>query len=241
MAADETVPHETSPAPRVIARGITYRYESDIAAPPVLDNVSLSIAAGEFVILTGPSGSGKTTLLTLIGALRRHQQGHLTVLGHNLADNSNAMLTLLRRDIGFVFQEHNLFDALTPRETLQLTMQLRAPGYPPQQFVELPQLWLDRVGLHGMLDILPGKLSTGQRQRVAIARALINAPALILADEPTASLDPDSARIAMACLREAVRDRNAALLMISHDTRQFALADRVITLIDGRIVNEAST
>jgi putative ABC transport system ATP-binding protein len=225
----------------VIARGITYRYESDIAATPVLDNVSLSIAAGEFVILTGPSGSGKTTLLTLIGALRRHQQGHLTVLGRNLADNSNAMLTVLRRDIGFVFQEHNLFDALTPRETLQLTMQLCAPGYPPQQFVERPQLWLDRVGLHGMLDILPGKLSTGQRQRVAIARALINAPALILADEPTASLDPDSARIAMACLREAVRDRNAALLMISHDTRQFALADRVITLIDGRIVNEAST
>jgi putative ABC transport system ATP-binding protein len=219
----------------VIAREITYRYEVDPARPPVLDNISLSVAAGEFVILTGPSGSGKTTLLTLIGGLRRHQQGYLEVMDINLSDTPDAMLTILRRDIGFIFQEHNLFDALTPRETLRLTMNLRAPHYQAKDFLERPQQWLNRVHLHGLLDVLPAKLSTGQRQRVAIARALINEPYLILADEPTASLDPESAKFTMECLQEAVRGSQAALLMISHDQRQFALADRVVTLIDGRL------
>jgi putative ABC transport system ATP-binding protein len=221
-------------ADRVIAREITYRYETDKSLPPVLDNVDLSLKAGEFVILSGPSGSGKTTMLTLVGGLRRHQQGRMQVLGRDLAGIPETALTALRRDIGFVFQEHNLFDALTPRETLQLAMRLHPANYHPQDFEDRPRHWLDRVGLGGLLDTLPAKLSTGQRQRVAIARALINNPSLILADEPTASLDPESARVTMQCLTEAVREHRAALLLISHDQRQFVLADRVVTLVDGR-------
>ena len=233
-----TQSHRGVPGNRVLAQAITYQYETHGDRPPVLDNVSLSVAAGEFVILTGPSGSGKTTLLTLIGALRRHQQGRMEVLERDLATMSDAMLPRLRRNIGFIFQEHNLFDALTPRETLRLTMSLRAPAWTADDLHEKPRQWLERVGLPGLLDKLPAKLSTGQRQRVAIARALINEPALILADEPTASLDPESARITMECLKEAVRVRNAALVMISHDQRQFSMADRIVTLVDGKLVSQ---
>src|SRR5262245_41474380 len=137
MLADAPAAPAATPIGVLTARGLSYRYEVDESLPPVLDEVSLNLSAGEFAILTGPSGSGKTTLLTLIGALRRHQQGHLAVLGRNLAEASDAAMTELRRNIGFVFQEHNLFDAFTPRETLQLAMKLRTPRYRPEEFAGL--------------------------------------------------------------------------------------------------------
>jgi putative ABC transport system ATP-binding protein len=220
---------------RIHCRNLSYTYESGADKLPVLSGIDLDIAAGEFVILTGPSGSGKSTLVTLIGGLRRLQQGQLRILGKDLAGASETALGLLRRDIGFIFQDHHLFDALTPRETMNLAMGLRRERYDKQDFRERPQHWLRRIGLEQRMDALPGKLSTGQRQRVAVARALVNEPDLILADEPTASLDPESAAITLQCLREAVTQRQATVLMISHDSRHFALADRVIQLIDGHL------
>jgi len=223
---------------RASLRGVTHRYhmnDGDRSLPPVLDAVDLTLAAGELVILNGPTGSGKTTLMTLVGALRRHQRGTVEVLGRNLEGASEAKLTALRRDIGFIFQDHNLFDALTPRETLRLAMQLKARAYGSRDFRERPVEWLRRVGLENRMDARPDSLSTGQRQCVAVARALINEPALILADEPTAALDAASAGIVLATLREAIRERSATVLMITHDSRQFALADRVVSLLDGRV------
>lgn len=227
-------------SPRAVLRGVSHRYDPDPAIRPVLDAIDLTLAPGELVILNGPTGSGKTTLMTLVGALRRHQGGTVEVLGRNLAGASEAALTALRRDIGFIFQDHHLFDALTPRETLRLAMQLKSARYSAQDFRERPVQWLRRVGLAARMDARPHALSTGQRQCVAVARALINEPGLILADEPTASLDAASAEIALGTLREAVRERAATVLMITHDSRQFALADRVVSLLDGRVQDAAA-
>jgi putative ABC transport system ATP-binding protein len=222
-------------APRAVVRGVTHRYHSDASLPPVLDGIDLTLAPGEFVMLRGPTGSGKTTLMTLIGALRRHQHGTLEVLGRDLHGASEAGLTALRREIGFIFQDHHLFDALTPRETLRLAMQLKSERYSAHDYAQRPDAWLERVGLGARMNNRPAALSTGQRQCVAVARALINDPLLILADEPTASLDSQSAEVAIAALREAVRERAATVLMITHDSRQLALADRVVSLLDGRV------
>ena len=222
--------------PRIHCGDLSHVYGSGADAQPVLSGIGFEVAAGEFVILTGPSGSGKSTLVTLIGGLRRLQSGQLRVLGSDLGGASEAALVLLRRDIGFIFQDHHLFDALTPRETMRLAMGLRRERYGKQDYLERPERWLTRIGLQRRMDVLPGKLSTGQRQRVAVARALINEPDLILADEPTASLDPESAAITLECLREAVSQRQATVLMISHDSRHYALADRVVTLVDGKLV-----
>lgn len=229
--------HPASLAQRVVvARGVTHRYHDDMSLAPVLDAVDFALAPGELVILTGPTGSGKSTLLSLVGGLRRLQHGFLEVLGRNLQVCREATLTGLRRDIGIIFQDHHLFDALTPRETLRLAMRLKAERYGRNDFRDRPAFWLRRVGLAHRLDVLPATLSTGQRQCVAVARALINEPSLILADEPTASLDAASAAIALDCLREAVRERNASVLMITHDNRHFAVADRVVALRDGRVM-----
>jgi putative ABC transport system ATP-binding protein len=221
--------------PPVVARSLTHRYNADPAVPPVLNAVDLVLSPGEFVILCGPTGSGKSTLITLVGALRRHQEGFLQVLGRDLKDAPEAKLVALRREIGFIFQDHHLFDALSARETLRLAMRLK-PRYRAADYRERPAQWLERVGLGQRMDHRPAALSTGQRQCVAIARALVNEPALILADEPTASLDSTSASIALDCLREAVQARGAAVLMITHDSRHFSRADRVVRLLDGRVV-----
>jgi putative ABC transport system ATP-binding protein len=227
--------------PRVEMRDVTHRYHVDPAIAPVLDGVDLALFPGELVMLRGPTGSGKTTLMTLVGALRRHQSGSLEVLGRNLDGASEGNLTALRREIGFIFQDHHLFDALTPLETLKLAMQLKRERYTARDYVERPVEWLTRVGLGQRMANRPAALSTGQRQCVAVARALINEPLLILADEPTASLDSLAAEVAIAALREAVTDRGATVLMITHDSRQLALADRVVSLLDGRVQSVETT
>jgi len=227
-----------APDVAVAASGVTHRYDAARVAAPVLDAVSLRVRAGEFVVLTGPSGSGKTTLLTLIGALRRVQQGSVATLGRRLDGLDERALVAVRREIGFIFQEHNLFDTLTARETLALAMELHRDRYGPADFESRPARLLERLGLGEHMDVLPAKLSTGQRQRVAIGRALVNEPRLILADEPTASLDAESAAIAMEFLVRTVRD-GASVVMISHDPRHHSLCDRVVTLVDGRVAGEA--
>jgi putative ABC transport system ATP-binding protein len=219
----------------VVASGINYAFVPETDRKPVLSDVNIALGRGEFVILTGPSGAGKTTLITLIGALRSVQSGSLWVLGRELAGLSPPEQREIRRRIGFIFQEHNLFDALTTFETLSLAMQLRGvPVSKDEVWAESAEL-LTALGIEDYLYAKPRELSTGQKQRVAIARALINHPALILADEPTASLDRAATGAVIALLRERAERLGTTILLVTHDHQLFDRADRVVTMIDGRI------
>ena len=202
---------------------------------PVLASVDLTLDRGEFVVLTGPSGAGKTTLLTLAGTLRTLQHGSITVLGTELSVLSPQGQRQIRRRIGFIFQDHNLFDALTVLQTLSLASELSDARLPRAEFLERARGLLGSIGMENHLHARPGKLSTGQKQRVAVARALFNDPELILADEPTASLDQAAAQSVIDLLRSRARTQKAAILMVTHDHRIFDVADRVVRMVDGRI------
>ena len=200
----------------------------------ILFDVSFAVAPGEIVLLTGPSGSGKTTLLTLIGGLRIVREGALTVLGRDLTHASNDTLLATRRDIGFIFQQHNLLEFLTARQNVELMFQLH-PEVPPREAGDRAADLLQRVGLGERLDYLPSRLSGGQKQRVAIARALATGPKLILADEPTASLDSQTGREVVQLLQELARDRGCPILLVTHDSRVLHVADRILAMEDGRL------
>jgi len=224
-----------APAVLVQARGVGHTFRSDGRERLVLSQVDFDVAAGEFIALTGPSGAGKTTLLTLIGALRHLQLGRIELDGVDLGALDGPGRTRLRRRIGFIFQDHHLFDSLTAEQTLAVTMRLHAERYTAADFRERPRAWLERLGLAGHVDHRPGQLSTGQKQRVAIARALINEPRLVIADEPTAALDRATGEQVIALLRETARGSGSGVLMVSHDPRHFPAVDRVVEMVDGRI------
>ncbi len=200
----------------------------------ILFDVSFAVAPGEIVLLTGPSGSGKTTLLTLIGGLRIVREGALTVLGRDLTHATNDTLLATRRDIGFIFQQHNLLEFLTARQNVELMFQLH-PEVPPREAGDRAADLLQRVGLGDRLDYLPSRLSGGQKQRVAIARALATGPKLILADEPTASLDSQTGREVVQLLQELARDRGCPILLVTHDSRVLHIADRILAMEDGHL------
>lgn len=219
----------------VLVEGLSHYFgESDSQTQVLFDN-DLAVGAGEITIMTGPSGSGKTTLLTLIGGLRGVQSGDLTVLGTALRGISRADQLVLRRRIGFIFQLHNLFESLTAIENV--LMATRIAGVRDEvgrvQGTEI----LKRLGLGHRIDYKPRALSGGQRQRVAIARALVNRPRLVLADEPTAALDKDSGRIVIDYLKELTAEHGSAVIMVTHDHRVLDAADRVVNMVDGRIVS----
>lgn len=202
----------------------------------ILFEVSESVRAGEIVILTGPSGSGKTTLLTLIGALRSTQEGSLEVLGHELRDASQRRLTDVRKGIGYIFQAHNLLDALTATQNVQMSLtsgKVSSRQDARRRAVET----LEAVGLSDHLRHYPSQLSGGQKQRVAIARALAGRPRLILADEPTASLDKKSGRDVVDLMHDLARKHGSAVLLVTHDNRILDIADRIIHLEDGRLAS----
>lgn len=201
----------------------------------VLFDNTLHVEPGKLVIMTGPSGSGKSTLLTLIGALRTVQDGELTLLGRSLHGLGPKDLMMVRRGIGFIFQMHNLFDALSAYENVRMAMELvdTPPGEMRKRGTEI----LERLGLGQRMDYKPKALSGGQRQRVAVARALVNRPKLILADEPTAALDKDSSHVVMALLRE-LADEGSTILMVTHDNRILDAADRIVSMVDGRISSD---
>ncbi len=222
-------------APTVQARAVNHAFDTDTSAKQVLFDIDFTLARGEFVILTGPSGSGKTTFLTLIGALRSLQSGSLRVFGSELLNLPPKGQREIRRKTGFIFQDHNLFDALTAAQTLTLAMQLSGERLAKGAARARAETLLSVLGMGDYLDAKPGVLSVGQKQRIAIARALINDPPLILADEPTAALDVENARLVVDLLKQRTEADGTSVLMVTHDSRAFHAANRIIDMVDGRM------
>ena len=220
---------------RVSATRLNYHFDIDTEDPKqVLFGVDFELNVGEFVILTGPSGSGKTTLLTLIGALRSAQSGRLRVFDYELLGLSADEQREIRRRTGFIFQDHNLFEALTASQTLALALHVAGETLSREEERARVYEQLSVLGLADYLQRKPRALSGGQKQRVAIARALINRPELILADEPTAALDPENAASVMNLLKRRTME-GASVLLVTHDVRSFPYADRIVEMVGGRI------
>jgi putative ABC transport system ATP-binding protein len=184
------------------------------------------------VIMTGPSGSGKTTLLTLIGALRSTQEGSIKLLGQELRNASANSLVELRRNIGYIFQAHNLLESLSARQNVMMSMELHQHLSAQEQAAMADEM-LDAVGLNDRVNYYPDELSGGQKQRVAIARALVSNPKLILADEPTAALDKKSGRDVVEIMRRLAKEKGSAVVLVTHDNRILDVADRLIHMDDG--------
>jgi putative ABC transport system ATP-binding protein len=216
-------------------QGLDYSFGEADSSKQVLYDIELTLAPGEIVIMTGPSGSGKTTLLTLIGALRAMQKGSLEVLGRQLYGLSDNALILLRRQIGFIFQAHNLFDSLSAAQNVKTALRLKALN--GREMHDLATDMLRQVGLDHRINYRPHALSGGQRQRVAIARALVNRPKLVLADEPTAALDRDSGRQVVTLLQNLAKENGSTIMIVTHDNRILDVADRIVNMVDGRIVS----
>ena len=218
-------------------RDLNYFFGRGDLLKQVLYTISLDLSPGQIVIMTGPSGSGKTTLLTLIGALRSAQEGSLRVLGQELVGLGNRQLVEIRRNIGFIFQAHNLFESLTAAQNVEMAVELTGNFRGKRkQAVDM----LGQVGLAERADYKPAQLSGGQKQRVAIARALVNQPQLILADEPTAALDKQSGRDVVTLMQHLAQERGCTILMVTHDNRILDVADRIINLVDGRLESDES-
>ncbi len=224
------------PEPMIKIRGLNHWFGSGDTRKQGLADNTLTLMPGEMVVMTGPSGSGKTTILTVIGGLRTVQEGSVRVNGHELFGLSPQELTLVRRNIGFIFQAHNLFDSLTAFQNVRIAMELKP--YTSQEFKELPVKILTRLGLEARINYKPRNLSGGQRQRVAIGRALVNKPKIILADEPTAALDKASGREVVTMLKELCQGEGCTCLLVTHDSRILDVADRIVNMIDGRIASE---
>jgi putative ABC transport system ATP-binding protein len=221
----------------ISATNLTKVYGSGDTAVRALDNISLQVDPGEFVAVMGPSGCGKSTLLHLLGGLDRPTSGAVMIDGHNLTDLSDARLTELRRHkIGFIFQFFNLIPVLNAVENAALPVTL--DGVRLSEAKARATEWLTRFGLSDRLEHRPDQLSGGQQQRVAVARALVANPALILADEPTGNLDTHATEEIAALLRQVANDWKRAVVVVTHDPRIAAHADRIIFLKDGAIVDE---
>jgi putative ABC transport system ATP-binding protein len=210
-------------------------YRTDAEEVYALRGVDLQVAAGEFVAIMGASGSGKSTLLQLLGGLDHPTDGRILLDGCEYGKFSAKELTLLRRRrIGFIFQFYNLVPTLTADENIQLPLMLDGRRPDPALYSRL----IDQLGLAGRTQHKPGQLSGGQQQRVAIARALMTEPAVVLADEPTGNLDSITAEETLWLLRNSCDQRGQTVVMVTHDPKAAAFADRIITLKDGRIVGE---
>ncbi len=215
--------------------GKTYR-TGNRDVPAVVD-FSTRIEAGEFTVLAGPSGSGKTTLLNLIGCLDQPTAGRVLIDGRDVGSQPTAKLADFRRDhIGFIFQSYNLIPVLTALENAEFTLMLQ--GVPPAERRRRVMAIFERLGIAGLEDRRPDDLSGGQQQRVAVARAIAARPSLVLADEPTANLDSASSRELLAMMRQLNREDGMTFVFSSHDPQVIEQARRVITLRDGRLIED---
>ncbi len=212
---------------------VSYSFGKGALEKQILFDIGTQIKGGEIIILTGPSGSGKTTLLTLIGALRSAQKGSVKVLGQELLNAKEKVLIQVRRKIGYIFQSHNLLDSLTIHQNVQMALQLG--GVKNRDGKERIATVLQRVGLAEHEHKYPRELSGGQKQRAGIARALVNRPQIVLADEPTASLDKQSGRDVVELIQDLAREDGSAVIMVTHDSRILDVADRILHLEDGHM------
>lgn len=203
----------------------------------VLFDIDLQVDPGEIVIMTGPSGSGKTTILTLIGGLRSAQEGSLKVFGQELCGARKSKLVEVRRDIGYIFQAHNLLKCLTAMQNVQMSLELH-DDISQQEMHEREAGILSAVGLEQRMNYYPENLSGGQKQRVAIARALVSHPKLVLADEPTAALDSKSGRDVVEIMQHLAKEQGCTILLVTHDNRILDIADRIVHMEDGRLTRD---
>ena len=225
--------------PSIRAEALSHYFGSGELRKQVLFENHLTVYPGEIIIMTGPSGSGKTTLLTLLGALRSVQQGNLEVLGQPLDGASPKAMEQFRRQVGFIFQAHNLFDSLNATQNVRMAIELCYPHRSAHDQTLAAEEILRAVGLENRLHHRPKQLSGGQKQRVAIARGLVHQPRLVLADEPTAALDEQSGRTVVELLQKLAREKQTTIVIVTHDNRILDVADRILTLVDGSIRSDA--
>lgn len=215
-------------------RNLSFSYGQGSLQRRVLQDINLQIARGEIVIMTGPSGSGKTTLLTILGGLRLARQGSATVLGHEMVNSKERTRLEIRGRTGYIFQQHNLLPQLTALQNVLMALEPDS-GLGRRERNRQAKAMLASVGLENHMNHRPDQLSGGQRQRVSIARALVHNPELILADEPTASLDKTNGHECVALLKDLARQAGTTILIVTHDYRILDTADRIIELEDGII------
>ncbi len=221
--------------PSIFAQSVRHFFGQGELRKQVLFDNSLTVYPGEIIIMTGPSGSGKTTLLTLIGTLRRVQEGRLFVLGEPLHEATPKQLVDFRKKVGFIFQAHNLFESLTATQNVRMSLELVEPYGSRSEQTKRSQAMLEAVGLGHRIDHKPKQLSGGQKQRVAIARGLVHRPKLVLADEPTAALDEQSGRTVVELFQKMASEDKTTIIIVTHDNRILDVADRIVNLVDGHI------
>ncbi len=220
--------------PMLEARALSKHYQQGSIAVAAVDSVSFSVLPGEIALIIGPSGSGKSTLLSMLGCILRPTSGAILLAGRDVGRLSDRELPRIRgRCFGFVFQSFHLFPFLTARENVETALRLRkvSARVRRERTVDL----LARCGLEDRMDFYPPSLSGGEKQRVAIARALVGDPFILLADEPTASLDSANGEIVFEMLRRFAQEKGKAVVIASHDPKARRFADRVYSLADGRI------
>ncbi len=217
-------------------RNLRHSYQEGDGVKEVLHGINLDLSRGEIVIIMGPSGSGKSTLLKLIGAQLTLQKGEIVVDGHRLQGATPAELRRIRREMGFIFQSHHLINSIKVVQNVQLPLAFDN-RVTAESSKERALEVLGTVGIADQANKYPSHLSGGQRQRVAIARALVRKPHIVLADEPTASLDQKSGREVVGIIRKMAKDLGVTVVLVTHDNRILDIADRIVSLVDGNIAD----
>ena len=227
--------------PIIKVRGLRHVYQEGDGTKEVLHGIDLDIFSGEIVIIMGPSGSGKSTLLKLIGAQLTLQEGNIVIDGNSLRGADKNRLMQLRRNLGFIFQSHHLLNSLKVIQNVQLPLAFDPNATAKSSREDALKTdalkTLSTVGIADQADKFPTHLSGGQRQRVAIARALIRKPSIVLADEPTASLDQKSGREIVDIIKKMAKEIGVTVVLVTHDNRILDIADRIVSLVDGVLVS----
>ena len=240
-AADPGRPASESPeaAAAIRVRGVTKSFGTGGSLTWALRGVDLDVAYGELLMLVGPSGCGKTTLVSIVAGTLEPTAGDVEALGYDLVAMSNGRKVRFRRDnVGFIFQQFNLLPALTAVENAAVPLLIA--GWRRRDAVAVAADTLDRLGLGDKLTSLPSELSGGQQQRVAIARALVHEPRLLVCDEPTSALDAANGRVTMELVQQVAVQPDRAVIVVTHDSRVYAFADRIAAMEDGRIASVSS-
>ena len=226
--------------PVIAIKNLNHYYGKGALKKQILFDINLEVYPGEIVIMTWPSGSGKTTLLSLIGGLRSVQEGSLQFLGVEMFGASQNKLVQIRRNIGYIFQAHNLLGFLSATQNVQMAVELNE-HITQNEAISKSQAMLGAVGLQDKVTYYPDSLSGGQKQRIAIARALVNSPPLVLADEPTAALDKQSGRDVVEIMQGLAKEQGTSILLVTHDNRILDIADRIVEMEDGLLTRDSSS